>query len=216
MLIYVVRHGETDSNEQGALQGWTNDPLNDFGIELAKITGKCMQGIKFDLSISSPLIRAYDTARIILDNSGNSRTEILVDERLKEINMGKWECKKFRSWECEVPENDLRSFFDNPNAFEGFPDGETLKDVCKRTQDFLMDLSFNQEYKNCNILVSTHGCALRCMMNFLYDDCKDFWRGHVPYNCSVSIIEVKDKKLRILSQDKIYYDSSKCIDRYTK
>ena len=62
MVIYVVRHGETNANVNGYLQGWTNDPLNENGRKLAEITGRGMQGIKFDCCISSPLTRAKETA----------------------------------------------------------------------------------------------------------------------------------------------------------
>ena len=39
MVINVVRHGETNANVNGYLQGWTNDPLNENGRKLAEITG---------------------------------------------------------------------------------------------------------------------------------------------------------------------------------
>jgi broad specificity phosphatase PhoE len=47
MLIYIVRHGETRSNIDGLLQGWSDDPLNKNGIALAEITGKGMRNIRF-------------------------------------------------------------------------------------------------------------------------------------------------------------------------
>ena len=48
MRIYVVRHGETNANREGYLQGWSNEPLNDSGRRLAEITGQAMKGIRFD------------------------------------------------------------------------------------------------------------------------------------------------------------------------
>ena len=82
MQFYIVRHGETKANVDGYLQGWSNDPLNENGIRLAVITGQAMKDIKFDYCISSPLIRARETAEIILRESGN---EILIqtDDRIK-------------------------------------------------------------------------------------------------------------------------------------
>ena len=56
MRIYIVRHGETDLNAKGVMQGWLDEPLNDAGRQLAAITGREMQGIHFDECISSPLI----------------------------------------------------------------------------------------------------------------------------------------------------------------
>ena len=79
MLIYVVRHGETNANVNGFLQGCTNDPLNENGRKLAIITGQGMKGIKFDYCISSPLDRAKETAEIILRESGNDISIVFDD-----------------------------------------------------------------------------------------------------------------------------------------
>ena len=93
MKIYVIRHGETDANKNGVLQGSSNWPLNEDGVKLAKISGENMKGIKFDACFSSPLDRAMQTAKLILENSNND-IEIQVDNRLAEFNMGIYEGKK--------------------------------------------------------------------------------------------------------------------------
>ena len=67
--IYAVRHGETDGNKRGILQGWTDEPLNNKGRELAKITAEGLADVKFDKAYSSPLMRAYETAEIILSQN---------------------------------------------------------------------------------------------------------------------------------------------------
>ena len=102
MKIYVIRHGETDANKNGVLQGSSNWPLNDSGIKLAILTGQKMKDIKVDICYSSPLDRALQTASIILKESKNN-TKIEIDERISEINMGNYEGKKFRPGENEVP-----------------------------------------------------------------------------------------------------------------
>lgn len=212
MLIYIVRHGETKANEQGYLQGWSDDPLNVNGIELAEITGKGMREINFDECISSPLKRARQTAEIILKNNINLKVPLFFDNRIKEINMGSWERKKFRPGECEVDEVQLRTFFTDPFSFTGYPGGENIYDVCKRTQSFLKELIARDDEKT--YLVTTHGFALRAMLNCLYNEPDDFWHGHVPFNCAVNIIEAKNQKVKLIADDKIYYDLSKAVDRY--
>jgi hypothetical protein len=55
------------------------------------------------------------------------------------------------------------------------------------------------------------------MLNSLYADPTDFSQGHVPYNCSVSIVEAPvDGPMRLAASDRIYYDPSLCVDRYAK
>ena len=54
------------------------------------------------------------------------------------------------------------------------------------------------------------------MLNFLYEDPDDYWHGHVPYNCCVNIIYVKDGAAALIEEDKIFYDQELVIDRYKK
>ena len=69
MLLYIIRHGETDYNAKGVLQGHMDAPLNESGRSLAAIVGRAMKGIRFDRCISSPLKRASKTAEIVLRES---------------------------------------------------------------------------------------------------------------------------------------------------
>lgn len=204
MQIYIVRHGETDANKKGYAQGWTDGPLNENGHKLAEITGQGMKGIRFDHCISSPLIRAMETAEIILKESGNS-VSVSVDERIKEMNFGNLEMMSIR-------DEKVVRFLEKPVFDYRFPDGESIADVMNRTQEFLKGLITKDDGKT--YLVSTHGCALRAMLNFLYEDPDDYWHGHVPYNCCVNIIEAKNGAAALIAEDKIYYGQELVIDRY--
>ena len=206
MTIYVIRHGETALNAKAIMQGWLDEPLNQSGRDLAEITGQAMKGIHFDRCISSPLIRAKETAEIVLRESGNS-IPIEVDDSIREINFGDLEGRKL----SEMGEAGLL-FYTDPFHFSGFPNGETIQEVCERTQRFLKKLIEQDDGQT--YLIGAHGCALRAMLNFLYQDPSDFWRGHAPYNCSVSIVEVKDGNSRLVAEDKVYYDQSLIVDRY--
>ena len=214
MLIYVVRHGETRSNVEGFLQGQTNDPINENGKALAVVTGQGMKGIRFDACISSPLVRARETADIILRESGNEDVPVEIDNRILEINMGDWERLKFRPGERDprIDEHELKLFFTDTFNFSGCPGGETIQQVCDRTQEFLKELIARDDDKT--YLVTTHGFALRGMLNFLYDDPSDYWHGHVPYNCAVNIVDAEKGSIRLIEDDKLYYDPSLAVDRY--
>lgn len=212
MQLYVIRHGETDANKEGRFQGWTDNPLNEFGIKLAEITGRNMKGIHFDGCYCSPLIRARQTAEIILRESGNEQTPVYFEDRIKEINMGTWEGKQFRNQQGDVSMEDARRFFHTPFAFPGFPEGENARDVCRRTQEFLKELIAGN--RDGNYLISLHGFAMRAMLNYLYEDPSDFWQQHVPLNCEVNILEAADGQARFLEKNKVYYDDVYRIDRY--
>ena len=52
------------------------------------------------------------------------------------------------------------------------------------------------------------------MLNPLYDEPEHFWQGHVPPNCSVTILEAENGKARILESDRVYYDPALIVDHY--
>lgn len=212
MRIYIVRHGETEANIKGVLQGWNDTKLSPLGIDLAEKTGEGLKDIKFDAVFSSPLDRAFNTAKIILNKNNNETPEIKIDDRIKEVNMGTWEGQCFKGPESTIPSDQMELFFSNPFKLGNFPHGENTEEVCKRTQDFLFDIAKNHNYKN--VLITTHGFATRAILNFLYDNKEDFWQGRVPYNCAVNILDYKDGKFTFVAKDKVFYDKDQCINRY--
>lgn len=212
MKIYIVRHGETNGNLRGVLQGWTDEPLNEKGRELAIITAQALSSIKFDVAISSPLSRAYETAEIILRENKRTVPQIQTDARLKEMNFGEWEGLGLTKENFEIPSEHFNDFYDNPFAFQNSESGESIQQVCARTGEFYQELI--RKYRDETILLTTHGFALRAMLQQVYENKKDFWHGKVPDNCAVNIIEVKDGKSVLVGDDVIYYDPSLCVNPY--
>ena len=83
MNIYIVRHGQTDSNKiKDRFGGRVDVLLNDTGRDEARELKSKLEGITFDRVYSSPLKRAYETATIISDNN------IIVDDRIIERSNG--------------------------------------------------------------------------------------------------------------------------------
>ena len=206
MLLYIIRHGETDYNAKGVLQGHMDAPLNESGRSLAAIVGRAMKGIHFDRCISSPLKRASETAEIVLRESEND-IPVETDRRIIEICIGDYEGHIL----SELGETG-KIFYADPFRFPGFPGGERIQDVCERTQKFLRELVSQDDDKT--YLIAMHGCALRAMLNPLYDHPEDFWHGRVPYNCTVSIVEAHNGNMKLIADDKLYYDPDMVIDRY--
>ena len=88
MEIIITRHGQTEWNVLGKVQGLADIELNEKGIEQAKETSKILKNEKIDLIICSPLIRARQTAEII--NQGRN-IPIIYDEGIIERNFGEFE-----------------------------------------------------------------------------------------------------------------------------
>lgn len=118
MKIYMIRHGQTEWNASGRLQGQTDIPLNENGRELAVKVGEALKEIPFDRVISSPLLRSVETAQLVLRRNAGAAGEALrawerkmaetknaagtaeearragviaVDDRIQEISFGSYE-----------------------------------------------------------------------------------------------------------------------------
>ena len=86
--LLLVRHGETDWNAEGRLQGHTDRPLNDFGRRQATELAVRLAGEGADAIYTSDLARAMETAQILGARLGLS---VVVDPDLREKNWGTWE-----------------------------------------------------------------------------------------------------------------------------
>lgn len=202
MKIYLVRHGETGWNSIRKLQGQTNIPLNEYGIELAKLTAEGLSDVKFDFVFSSPLTRSVETAEII---KRNDKLEIVTDDRIKEINFGECEGVQIPGYE-EKGINPIWEFeFDTENYIPA-KGGETFDDVYARSWDFFENEIIPLEGKYENILIVGHGCMNRTILNrILARPLKDFWDIKLD-NCAVSIIEVENGKAKVTEEGMKFYE----------
>lgn len=93
--LIVVRHGETDWNADGRLQGQTDIPLNARGRDQAAAVGRLLAAARVDLTgrafVASPLARATETMRLMRGALGLPANDFRTDSRLKELSFGAWE-----------------------------------------------------------------------------------------------------------------------------
>ena len=185
MLLYIVRHGETDWNKAGKVQGRTDIPLNERGRYLAEATAEGMKDVRIDFCYTSPLIRAKETAQIIL---GEREIPLVEEKRIEEICFGKCEGMKFRG---EITD----------------PGSEAFQRFFTDTGCFLSEIADREDLKDSHILISTHGAAMTALLNRIKGNMqiKDFWKYKVPKNCAVSVVEIKGKDIIIKEEGLIYY-----------
>ncbi len=170
-MIYIIRHGKTEMNRVNALQGRSDIPLNEEGIEQAEKAADLLSGVTFEHVFSSPLIRAVQTARIIAPNN-----RVTVDDRLIEMDYGPYE-----GIDLLNPPQELRTFFSdfihNP-APEGM---EPLSSVVARAGEFLEDI---RELPG-NILISTHAIAMKGILEYLTPGSGGVYWSKFIGNCAV-------------------------------
>lgn len=187
MNIYLIRHGETDWNLKLKIQGQADVPLNETGREQARLTAMKLAGIPVNIAYTSPLIRARETAEVVL---AGRNCPLYTDNLLKEISYGIREgqslqlirkCQFFR----------LHNYFRHPERYIPPRGGETIPELKARCQAFLEGKVYGYESGFSNMMIFTHGAFIKAMLSIMNQlpDC-DFWTGTEPGNCSVTVIEL--------------------------
>ena len=126
MKLYIVRHGETDWNKARRVQGFSDIPLNEYGRHLARETAEGMKDIPFDLAYTSPLIRARETAEIIL---AGREIPLIESNGIKEMGFGEYEGMCISGKE-KAPESEaFKKFFIDTGNFVPAKGGESISDI---------------------------------------------------------------------------------------
>ena len=200
MILYLMRHGETDWNKKHLFQGRTDIPLNEKGREVAKWASKGLANIKIDVAFCSPLCRARETAELVLTGRN---IPLISDERIIEMGFGAYEATDMR-----FPDENIKVFFEHPERYRDTEKGvEPFESVVARTEQFLKELEENPKLQNSTVLIVTHGATIRGLLcAFERKPLADFWEGGVHKNCGVSILEVKNGKRTVLQEAITLYE----------
>lgn len=150
-MLYIMRHGQTDWNANHKLQGRTDIPLNDEGREMARAAGREYRNIHFDVCYCSPLIRAKETAEIVLKNRN---IPIICDDRLVEMGFGIYEgIENF----FQIPDCPINVLFQDPPQYTAAEGGESLEALFARTGSFIKEIITPALEENKDILIIGHG-----------------------------------------------------------
>ena len=160
-MIYVIRHGRTDWNEDGRLQGGTDIPLNETGRKQAEEARKKYGDIHFDAVFCSPLIRAKETAEIFLKGRN---LEITYDDRLKEMHFGEYE----GTYPSERPADCAAEIlFSDPPSYIADRGAESLESLYGRTGEFLEEVALPLHEAGKTVLIVGHGAMNRSIITRL-------------------------------------------------
>ena len=178
--IYFIRHGETDWNAEGRLQGQRDVPLNDLGRvqafevgEKLKATVPLIEDCDF---VSSPMLRTRETMEIARQAMGLHPTYYRIDERLKELTFGDWEGHIWKEIQKSDPASAKARTRDKWNFTP--PNGESYQALADRVKPVI------DELRRDTVMVS-HGGVARALMALLAGVAveiapnQDIWQGKV-------------------------------------
>ncbi len=151
--ILLARHGQTDWNYTGRIQGHTDIPLNRDGMRQSQALAESLSGQHIEAVFCSELLRAVQTAQIISNRLG---LPLIRDSRLREVNHGEWEGMLISDLRSKYAEAYAAFRGDKPCARA--PGGETMREALARMESAL-DEAANQ-FPHGRILIVSHGLAL--------------------------------------------------------
>lgn len=137
MRVYLVRHGETESNRLGLALGRDDVPLNEHGLWQAERVGRALASEPLVAVYSSPLRRALDTAGAVAGHHGR---EVQVEERLIEMDVGELDGLTFAEVRKRYPDL-LEKWVGGPGPTQTMPGGERLVDVQERAWALVNELA---------------------------------------------------------------------------
>ena len=147
--LYIVRHGKTDWNVKGLLQGSADIELNEEGITQAKELSKKINLDEIDVCICSPLKRTKQTAKLLVGD----KVKIVYDDLIVERGFGDLEGKKI-IFDLIAPQWDYKLNDSSHNI-------ESIRDCLERANKFLNKIK--EQYPNKTILIVSHGSFMKAL-----------------------------------------------------
>lgn len=183
--LYLVRHGQTEWNVRGLLQGHGDSPLTGEGIKQAKTLAGRLKRINFAACYSSDLLRAYRTAEILLLEK---KLAIKTTQALRERRFG----KKYEGKHHDLINQDIKIYFEKYKHISDsqrtklklVPDMESIEESLSRVLVFLREMAV--AYIGQNVLIVTHGGIMRHLLIHLgFGDHNSLTYGAISNNALI-------------------------------
>ena len=176
--IYLIRHGQTQSNVDRLMQGWADTPLTPLGLQQGQRLGEQLRSVPFSKIYCSPSPRAYQTASLI---NVFQQTEIIPTKGLKEMHFGQLELKKEpegKTWQQLL----LRDWTDI---------GGNNVDIVAKQMHTTMDTIVHTAKDNTNILCVTHCFSILSFLSIIdqpfFEQCLN--NDDKVENCRLTILQ---------------------------
>lgn len=157
--IVLIRHGQTQWNWEGRIQGHLDSPLTETGLSQAKSLAKRMKSEKFAAIYSSDLGRARQTASCIAEKKGQP---VLIDPRLRERHLGIFQGHLKKELKIKFP--DEFEHYHTHHANYAIPEGESPKQFSDRCIECFEQLA--EKYPGEQILIVAHGGVLNNLLKY--------------------------------------------------
>lgn len=222
ITFYIARHGKTLMNTLDRVQGWCDSPLTEEGVEVARYLGAGLRDTHFESVYTSDLRRTSQTAKLLLQEQGQSDLPIVEMQEFREACFGSYESDyNMKMWreaalylQYANPEDMYHDVFNKKisskeilNAIvklDTLGMAETFEQLETRSQKGLTEIA-EKEYqkgKDANVLVVAHGmCIVGMLLNL---GGKELLNTHLE-NASVCKVTYQEDKFSVESMGDMSY-----------
>ena len=188
MKIILVRHGVTEWNSIGKVQGSSDVKLSQEGIHQARLLAAHFPFQHVDAIYSSPLERAQTTATIL---ANKFNVHVQLEPKFRETSFGDWEGMSLRDLAKVDPEN-FEKFFMQPEELK-ISNAETFQQTQERAMYAIQKIiSKYKDEKNSHIIIVAHGAVNRTILcAFLEMSLNKMW-AIAQFNTAVNILREDD------------------------
>jgi probable phosphoglycerate mutase len=197
--VVAVRHGETDWNRNGRMQGWAPTKLNETGREQAESAGRWL-ATQYDIDTvyASDLDRTAETAELLLE-AFDDDFDVTYEPHWRERDIGVYQGFEYHEVQERFPKFSL-----GEAAYEAamaVPEGgESLRDLADRVTERLDQMVADHEGET--VLVVTHGGPLHVMLGYAKDlPLHEGLKRHHQDNCGVNELVAEDGGLRVVREN---------------
>ena len=192
MELHLIRHGQTNWNEERRVQGQSESQLTELGIQQARQVGEKIRDLKFDKIFCSSSLRTKQTAEHAFAHLDQAITYL---DSLREIFLGPWEGKLYNDIEKEQPDS-YRHFWEEPHLFavEG---AETFFQMQKRGMDAISEIGKQSPQQR--VAVISHGAIIKSILAHIEElPMHKLWTPPLMHNCAHNIVQMQaDGSFRI-------------------
>ncbi len=187
MELHLIRHGQTDWNEERRAQGQSDSQLTALGVEQARQLGEKLSDLHFDKIFCSSSLRTRQTAEHAFQERQQPITYL---DSLREIHLGPWEGRLYDEIEEEDPDS-FRHFWHEPHQFN-VAGAETFYDMQNRAVDTIKDIAKDSLQQR--VAVVSHGALIKTILAHIEElPMEELWKPPLMHNCAHNVIKMNDR-----------------------
>ncbi len=190
--VFLVRHGQTESNITGYFVGWSNEDISEVGYAQVRNLSSRLAKLPIASIYTSPLQRTLNTARLLAEPH---KLEPVVLDDLIEIGLGDWQGLHRDEISQKWPDIWRQSRIDPSDV--ALPNGESFQQVTERAvRAFTRIVAENASQQ---ALAVTHDVVIRVLAAHVLGTSNSVYRHMEINNASLTIIRVEDSRTRLVT-----------------